>query len=277
MPITSADVKAKLAAASWMDRDDVACTLIKTASAADIAGWDAEAVLRLLDNVARGFRSADDTAALKTLAGGTAFPPGTLADAVDIVKAAKPGNPAIQGELKEAVITRLYAAENKRLAIGEGWAWEGATKGRGQLGQSAYDDVRNIKNFKSEYETWATRVIIAKAIKRAVDGGNGGANIDWSKYAVTIPSTYGDAATVPELEDFVVTAYLALKIQGATKPGRTSPDTLKFAVAVYHGMFKMVSTAQTAAGNTINWAPVEAQLLSSGRKDEVNYVKEVCK
>lgn len=277
MPITSADVKSKLAAASWSERDDVACKLIKAASEGDIAAWDAEAVLRLLQNLADGFRSADDTAAIKSLAASTAFQPGTLADAVSIVKAAKAGNPAIQSELKEAVVTRLYAAEKKRLSIGEGWAWEGATKGRGQLGQSAYDDVRNTKNFKAEYEAWATRVIIAKALKKALDGGSGGANIDWSKYSVTVPSSYGDVVSVPELEDFVVTAYLAVKMQAATKAGRNAQDTLKFAVAVYHGMFKMVSEAQTAAGDSITWPPVEAQLLAKGRKDEVNYIKEVCK
>jgi hypothetical protein len=277
MPITSADVKSKLTAASWSERDDVACALIKAASAGDIAVWDAEAVLRLLQNLADGYRSTEDTAAIKSLAASTAFQPGTLADAVAIIKGAKPGNPTIQSELKDAVVTRLYAAENKRLSFGEGWAWEGATKGRGQLGQSAYDDVRNTKNFKTEYEAWATRVIIANALKRAVAGGSGGSNIDWSKYAVTIPSTYGAAVSVPELEDFVGTAYLAVKIQGATKAGRNSPDTLKFAVAVYHGMFKMVSEAQTAVGDTVNWPPVEAQLLTKGRKDEVNYVKEVCK
>lgn len=277
MPITSADVKSKLAAASWMQRDDTACQLIRDASPADLKSWDAEAVLRLLHSLVDGFPSAQDTAALKTLAAGTAFRPGTIADAVAIIKAAKPGNPALQTELKEVIVTRLYAAENKRMSPGEGWLWEGSTKGRGQLGQSAYDDVRNTKNFKSEYTAWATRVLIARAIQQGLDGGADFRHINWVTFSVDIPSVYGVAVNIAALEDFVVPAYLAIKIQGATKGGRTAADILKFAVAVYHGMFKMVSEAQTAAGDAINWAPVEAQLLAKGRKDEVDYVKEICK
>ncbi len=69
--------------------------------------------------------------------------------------------------------------------------------------------------------------------------------------------------------------YLAILIKRATKASRLTKDVLRFAVAVYHGMRRMVSTIQAAINDEINWAPVEAGLLAQGRKDEVAYVNEV--
>lgn len=37
----------------------------------------------------------------------------------------------------------------------------------------------------------------------------------------------------------------------------------------------MVSAAQTATGNAIDWAPIAAELMSRGHVDEVDYVNEV--
>lgn len=77
----------------------------------------------------------------------------------------------------------------------------------------------------------------------------------------------------------MVAAYLAIRIAAATKPGRSVTDTMRFAVAVYHGMYSMVRAAQVAVKDDINWAPVEKELLKKGdkEKDGVAYVHEVVK
>ena len=77
------------------------------------------------------------------------------------------------------------------------------------------------------------------------------------------------------LEDFLVDSYLALRINIATKPGRSPKDVARFAVAVYHGMYPMVSSAQRSVSNIIEWSPVEAELIKRGYQDEVNYINEI--
>ena len=94
---------------------------------------------------------------------------------------------------------------------------------------------------------------------------------------VRFPVNYGIAVRHEVLEDFVVTAYLAVRMKAATKPARSSKDVARFAVAVYHGMFRMVSAAQSAVNDTVNWAPVAQHLINNGHSDEVDYVNEVTK
>ncbi len=94
-------------------------------------------------------------------------------------------------------------------------------------------------------------------------------------YKIVIPAIYSFVVSYPPIADFVVAAYLAIRIRTATRAGRSPKDVLRFAVAVYHGMFPMVSTAQIAVKDNINWAPVEAELLTQGHQDAVAYVNEV--
>jgi hypothetical protein len=99
--------------------------------------------------------------------------------------------------------------------------------------------------------------------------------MDFSNYQFKVPEKYSQAYKFRPLEDFVVAAYLAIRIKAATKPGRSDKDAARFAVALYHGMRGMVVGAQAAAGDEINWAPVEAELINQGEIDDVNYVNEV--
>lgn len=96
-------------------------------------------------------------------------------------------------------------------------------------------------------------------------------------YRVKIPINYKDVWRNPPLEDFVVAAYLGIRIAAATKAERSLKDTARFAVALYHGMRGMVFAAQTAVKDEINWTPVETELLKQGHTDEVAYVNEVVK
>jgi len=52
-------------------------------------------------------------------------------------------------------------------------------------------------------------------------------------------------------------------------------DTSRFAVAIYHGMYKMVFAAQKATNEVIKWDPVEKHLRANGNVDECDYVNEV--
>lgn len=94
-------------------------------------------------------------------------------------------------------------------------------------------------------------------------------------YKVVIPEQYSSIWRNPPLEDFVVAAYLAIRITAATQVGRSTKDVTRFAVALYHGMRDMVVAAQFAINNLIDWAPVEAELLKQGYTDHVAYVHEV--
>ena len=102
-------------------------------------------------------------------------------------------------------------------------------------------------------------------------------NLDFKRYKINIPKNYNTIVSYPSIEDFVVAAYLAIRITAANKAGRSPKDVTRFAVALYHGMYAMVVSAQNAANDKINWAPVEAELLKRGHRDEVDYVHEVVK
>jgi len=102
--------------------------------------------------------------------------------------------------------------------------------------------------------------------------------VNFREYKIRIPDRYAAILSYSPAEDFVVAAYLAILITNAAKlggPGRSAVDTTRFAVALYHGMGDMVRAAQVAVKDDINWAPVEAELLRQGRRDEVAYIHEV--
>jgi hypothetical protein len=169
-------------------------------------------------------------------------------------------------------VTNIYAAENSRLSGWERIGFDGATIGRGQLGEPAYIDVK--AKFLPELEACVSRVFIAELFNWAP---NYTPRIDFSNYKAIVPLKYSEVILYPAIEDFVVAAYLAILVDRRTKSGRTTPDTLRFAVAFYHGMSGMVIDAQKAAGDEINWSPVETHLNSQGRTDEVAYVNEAVK
>ncbi len=271
MPLDTTEVIRRLGAAPSNQTDNEAQNMINGATTAELAALDAEGVLRLYQALVMGWYSSRDIAAMVKLKADTQFQPvsNTPEYGVDLVRNA--GKTKNQLLVTAQLVKNIYAAEYSRLTPGE-WMFDGSTIGRGQLGQPAYIDVKT--KFGSELQACVNRVFIAELFSIVP---NPSYRIDFTTYSAKIPANYSEVIKYPAIEDFVVAAYLAIRIDAATKAGRSNDDTLKFAVALYHGMFKMVSAAQTAVGNPINWAPVEAHLNGQGFTDEVNYVNEAVK
>lgn len=272
MPLDTAEVKRRLTAAPSQQTDNEAQNMINGATTAELANLDAEGVLRLYQALIAGWYSSRDMAAMTRLKTNTQFQPVTNTPeyGVDLVRNA--GKTKNQLLVTAQLVKNIYAAEYSRLSYAEWVGFDGSTIGRGQLGQPAYIDVKT--KFGSELQACVNRVFIAELFAIVP---NPSYRIDFSTYSVKVPANYSEVIRYPAIEDFVVAAYLAIRIDVATKAGRSNDDTLKFAVALYHGMFPMVSAAQTAVGDTINWAPVEAHLIGQGFTDEVNYVNEAVK
>lgn len=281
MALDTPTIRKRLSAMSRNARDDEARAIIGAASTAELAGLDAEAVLMLYEALRMLpplNYSTDDQSAMKKLAAASQFQmPKTPDFGVRLVKAARAGHPQIQRELSPDLVTRIYAAEKKRLDWLESIGIDGETIGRGQLGQPAYDDVRSTKHFGAELERCLTQVYVARIVnappQKTADESFG---FD-SSYAFKVPPIYSMVVNDPVIEDFVVAAYLAIRIEGASKAGRSFKDTARFAVALYHGMRTMVVDAQTAVKNDIDWAPVETHLRAQGKGDDCDYVNEVVK
>lgn len=277
MALNTSIIKSRLASAPQKQKDNEAQNIINGATAAELKSLDAEGILRLYEALAMlppRIYSSRDKAAMKRLRTYTQFQPVTRTPAygVGLVKKARSMSHNIQSQLTDVLVTRVYAAEKKRLSWLERHGFDGSTVGRGQLGQPAYTDVKSSKHFRASWETCLTRVFLAKTLTRPLGARD---HFDFKTYKVKVPTHY--PWVYPPLEDFVVAAYLAIRIAAATKAGRSPKDAARFAVALYHGMRKMVVAAQKAAGDDINWAPVEAELLKQGHKDPVAYVNEVVK
>lgn len=282
MPLNTTIIKKRLASAPSKQKDNEAQNIINGATFAELKSLDAEGVLRLYEALAMltpRIYSARDAAAMKKLAINTQFQPvkNTPDFGVNLVKNARMGQPNIQSQLTPGLVTRIYAAEQNRLSWLERRGIDGSTVGRGQLGQPAYTDVKSSANFKTALELCLTRVFLARLLSKHSGLPRGAQGFDMKTYRVKVPGLYNEIWQYPPLEDFVVAAYLAIRITAATKAGRSSKDTARFAVALYHGMRGMVVTAQKAVKDEINWAPVVAELLKQGHADEVAYVNEVVK
>ena len=283
MILSTVIIKNRLASVPWRQKDNEAQNIINGATPAELKSLDAEGCLCLYEALAMlppRIYSARDAAAMKKLATDTQFQPVTNTPdyGVNLVKSARPSQLNIQSQLTPGLVTRIYAAENKRLGWFERHGIDGSTVGRGQLGQLAYVDVGKPKHFKTALDTCLTRVFLARLLgKHSCQPSGVDGLFDMTLYSVRVPAHYSSVWPYPPLEDFVVAAYLAIRIAAATKGGRSLKDTVYFAVALYHGMRSMVVAAQTAVKDEINWAPVEAELLKQGHKDEVAYVNEVVK
>ena len=278
MTLDTNTIKTTLDAASWMETDDKARELIKNATPGELRSLDAEGVLRLFKALAmgRGFYSSADDEAMERLATHSQFQKVTTPDfGVNLVRNTLTSEPTVQTFLTVDLVNRVYAAESKRLAWYE-HVVDGSTIGRGQLGEAAYTDVKDDSRLKHAWATCLMHVRLSQKLKnpKAVDYTV--FVFDMENYTVKIPAFYRNFVYKDEaLEDFVVAGYLALKMVQSTKAGRSAKDAARIAVALYHGMRPMVVKAQTAAGDLINWAPVEAELLAQGHTDEVAYVNEI--
>ena len=282
MPLNTTIIKKRLASAPWKQKDNEAQNIINGATSAELKSVDAEGVLRLYEALAMlppRIYSARDAAAMKKLATNTQFQlvKNTPGFGVNLVKNARLSQPNIQTQLTSGLITRIYASEKNRLSWLERRGIDGSTVGRGQLGQPAYTDVKSPAHFKTTLELCLTRVFLARLLSEHSIQTVSAQRFDMKTYRVRVPASYNEIWRDPPLENFVVAAYLAIRITAATKARRSPKDTARFAVALYHGMRDMVVAAQTAVKDEINWAPVEAELLKQGHTDEVAYVNEVVK
>ena len=278
MPLNTSVITQRLARVPSIQKDNEAQNIINGATNIELRNIDAEGVLRLYEALAmlppRIF-SSNDRAALTKLRANTQFQPisNNLDLAINLIKKSKPSPHFTQ--LTPRLIARIYSAENRRLSILERFSIDGSTIGRGQLGQPAYMDVINPRGFKNDFETYINRVFIPELLKSEFTTHQH--YWDFITYKTKIKPSYNNVYKNFKLEDFIVTAYLAIRIRAAEKASRSTMDTVRIAVALYHGMRGMVVSAQKSVGDDINWSPVEAELKRQGYTDAVDYVNEVVK
>ncbi|WP_087017135.1 hypothetical protein [Thaumasiovibrio subtropicus] len=270
------NIKARLAQAPRNQKDNVAQEIIHSLSRSALKALSAEDVLRLFEALTQlrpRIVSQRDKAAVKVLASQTQFEKALFTPqlAVDSVKAHFLQSPVVQSHLSAKLVKGIYRVEDQRLSFLERMGIDGKTVGRGQLGQSAFTDVTSPNYLKSPFEQYAKCYFIAKQLNNPLQRV---AQINMPPYSVTVPSNYSVVYPETSLEDFVVAGYLAIRIHKATKQGRTPEDTLKFAVALYHGMYKTVVSIQQQVNDIVNWAPIEAELINQNRQDAVDYINE---
>ena len=94
------------------------------------------------------------------------------------------------------MIENLYQAEWSRMSFLEKIGIDGSTIGRGQVSQIAYDDV--IENFSEEIILYCDEV------------------------NTTLCHDFNEDIASPNIEDFIVTAYLSINIERRQKDGRTA-------------------------------------------------------
>lgn len=257
--LTTSIIKSRLAAASPNQRDTVACEMIFNAANAELASLDLEGVLRLYAALTAGITSMTDLAALGRLAQHMKFQPKPLEATFYRAKGALLPDAKVESLLKVDLVKRIYAAERKRYTIGEDYYPWALTFGRGQLGQPAYEDV--IKHCKTELQEVLAYARLRRLLERPIPARPSW--VDWVLYKMVIPVNYADVYTDHMVEDFVVSAFLGLKIKSSgAKPGRNDVQTLRFAVAVYHGMYGMVAWAQEKVNTVNDWDLVEGYLRS---------------
>ncbi len=138
-------------------------------------------------------------------------------------------------------------------------------QGPGQLYPRAYTDV--MQNLKPELGTFLTHM---------------GVNCGATQAPLTLLGYPRDVID-PITSDFFISAYLALRLKQAQKPGRSELDQLQFGIGFYAGAWNTLVKAQTAINpqnpaSVIQYAPVRDWLMrSSDPKDNdvAAYIREV--
>ncbi len=276
MALTTSQIKQRLSNTPPNQKDNEAQKIINNAAKIELKNLDSEGVLRLYEALAMlppRYFSSNDRSALIKLKNNTQYQPvsANLAEVIKLINRVKPSPQFAQ--VTPAFINRIYIAENKRLSRLERMGFDGSTIGRGQLGQPAYTDVISPSGFKGIFEEYINRVFIPELLKTEFTTHQHHWN--FGAYSTNIQPGYSSIYRNKKLEDFVVTAYMAIRINSATKASRSVKDTAKFAVALYHGMRNMVVAAQKSTGNNIDWSPIEVTLRNQGHTDEADYVNEV--
>jgi len=284
MALTNQTIKKRLASVSSNLVDNEAQEIVNKASSHELNQLDIEGVLRLFEALAitapRIF-SRLDKEAMNRLKQHSQFKPiaNTLNFAVNLVKKNNSTLADIQ-LLTTGLVKAIYAAEKKRLSFDD--ILPIGSIGRGQLGNDQYADVKRA--FKTSLNIAAQHAIMSKVLANPLRRSFS-SFIDFKSYKIKTPDSYRAIVSYfPLLEDFVVSAYLALKIKSASAsnnhPGRSKKDVLRFAVAVYHGMYLTINAAQTGAKDKTNWAPIVPKILEQkgeNYQDKIDYVNEVVK
>ncbi|MCP5158953.1 MAG: hypothetical protein H6974_01095 [Gammaproteobacteria bacterium] len=296
--MTAAVIKKQLDSVGYSSRDDEARKIINSSTPTQLQSMDAKSVLLLILELRTGWISDDDNNALDRLKKHSQFQPvpDAITFAIDLLKNSMKTDPRVKAELAKKYVTQIYAAEEKRLSTLEQWGIDGDTIGRGQLSNDSYQDVTNKANYLGEFEKFLTHIYIERFLDRkhplsGIDFTRRYTLFDPSTNEVRIPPNYqciihGTELAIrhKDLEDFVVAAYLTLKLNSSFRnPARPRDDALKIGVGVYHGMFGSIRDSQIYTKNDINWAPIEADLLARGgikkdvaaMRDHINYIYEV--
>lgn len=153
--------------------------------------------------------------------------------------------------ISASLVNNLYKAENKRMSFLEKIGIDGKTIGRGQLSQDAYDDVVKI---------YTTEIGIYEIVRNLEFSGN----------------FYKDMKN-PEIEDFIVSAYLAICIENRQKIGRSADDAAKFGIGFYHGARNTIYAAQESSNDLLSFSGPEKVLKNGNekQKDLIRYIEEV--
>lgn len=282
MPIPTTTIRTRLNSVPSNQRDNEAQAIVNGASHADLGTIDADGIYLLLYAMRGRFlaswESARDTAAIELLKTHSQFQYSAYSrsNAVARVKAAPAasGNAPVQSYLTAAMVGRIYAAEGKRMSFVERYIRDGATIGRGQVGQPAFTDILRAapSGFATAWNSWAEGYY---ATRRLHDDDVASSIRPAPSHGFVSPTLYSEVYSYAPLEDFVVAAYLALKIVQSTKAGRSAKDAARIGVALYFGARASVVAAQTAVNNTTDWAPVAAHLRANDGADIADYVDEV--
>lgn len=149
--------------------------------------------------------------------------------AVNILKQSKQLDANTANVLTYGLVQGVLEAERQRMGLLEAWGWlDGDSKGPGQITQRAHTDVK--KTFGPELTAF-----LQDMNQCAKDRGD----------STELSTGAWDADVTNEtLASFFVAAYLAIKIKGAQKGGRLKEDQLRYGLAIYHGGFNSIQSAQ---------------------------------
>ena len=172
-----------------------------------------------------------------------------ISAAIKILKCSDNLSNNTKGVMSFNLIKNLYKAEAKRLSLTERIGIDGATIGRGQVGEGAYNDVQKL--FKNEMNKYEIEV--------------------GKKFSGDFKKDMKNS----DLEDFIVAAYLSICIERRQKNGRTAEDAAKFGIGFYHGASGMIINAQKTDPDTISFTGTEKALSNGSEKDLMNYINEV--
>jgi len=195
MTITTEQIEKKLKSSSNQTRDNTAQDIINDATIIELKRMDARAVFLLVTALDDGWNSRRDNAAKSRLKMHSQFivKDFTTKHAVSFVKSelTVSANSAVQNNLDDGIVKRIYKAENKRLSVLESLGIDGSTIGRGQLGQPAFRDVSRPapQGFSLSWKVYAESYFAAARLN--------GDSIPKSarvapKFNFTVPTLYND-------------------------------------------------------------------------------------